>query len=84
MVSTYFLLLPRKESLITRQHKKGAEPPPPAPEVNQFTEPRDTRSGAYVTAQIVTICRTSGLLYIDFSIAGKLHEVYFSTLQMRY
>jgi hypothetical protein len=54
--------------------------------VSQVTKPKDILSGAYVTAQIVAICRTSELLSIDFSTAAKLqgtfelHEVYFQNI----
>jgi hypothetical protein len=40
--------------------------------MSQVTEPRDRRSGAYVTAQIVAICRTSELLSIDFSNSSRI------------
>jgi hypothetical protein len=51
-----------------RATRKGVGPPA----VNQFTEPSDTRSGAYVTAQIVTICRTSQPIIYWFFNSGKI------------
>ena len=68
------------------QAERGLSPPPPSREVSQVTEPRDRRSGDYVTAQIVAICRTSKLSTIDFSTATKLpatfelHAVYFQNI----
>jgi len=70
MVSTWVLLLPHKERLTTTKQKRGLSPS--TREVSQVTKPRDRRSGAYVTAQIVAICRTSELSSIDFTTAAKL------------
>jgi hypothetical protein len=73
MVSTLFLLLPQKERVTTIQQKGGWDPShPPPPPMSHVTEPRDRRSGAYVTAQTVAICRTSKLLSIDFSNSRRI------------